>query len=328
MKFSVVIALKAGNAYLKETLAALARVEHLDFDIFVLPDAPLALDARVRVIPTGALGPAAKRDLALKYAQGDVIAFLDDDTFPERAWLKNAEKYFADARVAAIGGPAVTPATDNVWQKASGWVYASLLGGGNYAYRYIPRAQREVDDYPTCNLMVRRAVLQTLGGFDTTFWPGEDTKLCLDITRKLGMKIVYAPDVVVYHHRRPLFSAHLNQVRHYATHRGYFAKRFPETSLRLSYFLPTLLVVGILLGAAMALALPALRATYTASIALYVCAVLASAWLTCQDFFLTVLTALGIMATHLTYGIWFVVGLLSPRLSEERSRSDTRNEHC
>lgn len=318
MKFSIVIPLKVDNAYIRETLARLKEIDYSDYEIFVLPDEPYSWGDGVQSIPTGAVGPAAKRDAALELARGEIVAFLDDDTFPERDWLKNAVKYFADARVAAIGGPAVTPATDNLLQQASGRVYISLLGGGNYAYRYLPKQTKEVDDYPTCNLLVRRSVMQQLGGFDTTFWPGEDTKLCLDII-KLGMKIIYAPDVIVYHHRRALFGGHLKQVRNYALHRGYFAKRFPATSLRPSYFLPTLFVVGLLGGAMLSLLFPGFVPMFAAGIAVYLIAILASAAMVSQGMRLTILVASGIIATHLVYGIWFVFGLLAPRLSEEQA---------
>ena len=318
MKFSIVIPLKTDNAYIRETLARLKEIDCTDFEIFVLPDEPCSWDDSVQVIPTGAIGPGAKRDIALEHARGEIVAFLDDDTFPARDWLKNAVKYFADPRVAAIGGPAVTPATDNLLQQASGGVYTSLLGGGNYAYRYLPKQTKEVDDYPTCNLLVRRSVMQQLGGFDTTFWPGEDTKLCLDIV-KLGMKIIYAPDVVVYHHRRPLFGGHLKQVHSYALHRGYFVKRFPETSLRPSYFLPTLLVAGMIVGAVLSLLIPGFAVLYAAGIALYLLAAFASAAMVSHGVRLTILIALGIIASHLVYGVWFVFGLLAPRLSEEQT---------
>lgn len=318
MKVSIVIPLKGDNAYIRETLAALKQLDYPDYEIFVMPDESCSCGDSARVIPTGAIGPAAKRDLALEQARGDIIAFLDDDTFPARDWLKNAVKYFNDERVAAIGGPAVTPAADNLRQQASGAVYTSLLGGGNYAYRYVPKQTKEVDDYPTCNLLVRRSVLRQLGGFDTTFWPGEDTKLCLDII-KLGMKIIYAPDVMVYHHRRPLFGGHLNQVRNYALHRGYFVKRFPETSLRPSYFLPTLFVVALVAGAGLSLLIPNFALLYAAGIASYVIAATLSAKAVSRGVHLTILVTSGIIATHLVYGIWFVLGLLSPRLREEQS---------
>lgn len=341
-KVSVIIPLREDNDYIRETLGYLREVDYPDFEVILLPDEPFDVrcsifnvqgqaavpsaplrtgggrpSAVVKVIPTGPVGPAAKRDLALPHAKGDILAFLDDDTYSERDWLKNAVKYFEDEEVVAIGGPAVTPPSDSPMQKASGCVYASLLGGGAYAYRYIPQKKREVDDYPTCNLLVRKSVLERLGGFDTRFWPGEDTKLCLGITKELGKKIIYAPDVLVYHHRRPLFLPHLKQVRSYALHRGYFVKRFPHTSLRLWYFLPTLLMVGIIGGGLLLLLLPLLRPLYLAGLAVYLLAVVISAMVTSRDLLLTPIVAAGIITTHLTYSLWFVIGLLSSRLSEE-----------
>ncbi len=317
MRVSVIIPLKRDNPYLRETLDCLSQIDYPDYEVIVLPDEHCSLGDDVRVVPTGPVGPAAKRDLAIAHSTGDLLAFLDDDTYPERDWLKNAAVYFDDECVGAIGGPATTPPTDGFFQRASGYVYQSLLGGGNYAYRYIPQKAREVDDYPTCNLLVRRSVMEQLGGFDTNFWPGEDTILCLGITRKLGLRIIYAPDVLVYHHRRPLFRSHLSQVRNYATHRGYFCKRFPETSLRISYFLPTFLTVGMLAGAILSVFLPALAPLYLFGLCLYALAALLSAAIACRSWAYLAPVALGIVATHLTYGIWFVKGLVSPRLSEE-----------
>jgi GT2 family glycosyltransferase len=174
-----------------------------------------------------------------------------------------------------------------------------------------------VDDFPTCNLLVRREVLKQVGGFDTTFWPGEDTKLCLEITQRLGMKIIYAPDVIVYHHRRPLFGGHLKQVRSYALHRGYFVKRFPATSFRLSYFLPTFLVAGLIIGGLLSFRVSGFAIFYAAGLLAYIAAAVLSAALVSKGWRLTILVASGIIATHLIYGVWFVLGLLSPRLREE-----------
>ncbi|MBI5034284.1 MAG: glycosyltransferase [Chloroflexi bacterium] len=317
MRFSIVIPLKSDNAYIRETLAALKQVDYDDYEIIVLPDEPFdGWGKDVNAIATGAVGPGAKRDLALPHATGDILAFLDDDTYPDCNWLKNSVKYFNDPQIGAIGGPAVTPASDSLRQQASGNVYASFLGGGNYAYRYLPKETKAVDDYPTCNLLVRRTVFESIGGFDTTFWPGEDTKLCLDIVKR-GLKIIYAPDVIVFHHRRPLFAGHLNQVRSYALHRGYFAKRFPQTSLRPSYFLPTFLVIGFGIGIIFSLFFPGFWFVYTVGMVAYVAAVFTSARASSRGFQLTLLTGLGIIATHLVYGVWFVAGLLSLRLSEE-----------
>lgn len=316
-KISVVIATKGDSADLRACLAHTLALDYPDYDILVLPDYPIEdMPAGVKVIPTGPQLPAAKRDMALAFATGEIVAFLDDDAFPRQDWLQNAAPHFSNPAVAAVAGPAVTPPDDSQMAQASGIVYASPLGGGSLTYRYRPQAAREVDDYPTCNLLVRKSILATLGGFNTRFWPGEDTKLCLEITKVLGKKILYVPEVLVYHRRRALFGPHLHQVKSYSLHRGYFVKRYPSTSLRLSYFLPTALVLGILLGPLFALIHPIFQVLYLGAIGAYLAAALLTGiiWGRAR-LFLPV--TLGVILTHLTYGLWFLKGLLSSQLKEE-----------
>lgn len=251
----------------------------------------------------------------MNYARGEILAFIDDDAYPAKDWLVNAMKNFSDPQVAAVGGPAITPENDTIKQKASGLVYSSRLVGGKYAYRYLPGKKIEVDDYPSCNLLIRKSVMQELGGFNTNFWPGEDTKLCLDITRKLGKKIIYDPRVMVYHHRRPLFIPHIKQVADYALHRGYFVKRYPQTSLRLPYFIPTLFVFSLFTGAAFSLFIIPMRIIYILGLTLYLSSVLAFSFSKGLRFIPYLFS--GIIFTHLTYGICFLKGLISGRLKEE-----------
>jgi GT2 family glycosyltransferase len=267
-------------------------------------------------VPTGPIGPSEKRDLALEHCRGEILAFIDDDAYPVRDWLKNAVSYFENPQVAAVGGPAVTPPADGFMEKASGYVYSSPIVSGQFVYRYIPQEMREVDDYPTCNLLIRKSDFEKIGGFDTKFWPGEDTVACLCLTRDLKKKIVYSPDVLVYHHRRPLFLPHLKQVWSYALHRGYFAKRFPETSLRFAYFLPSLLVFGLIAGLLSSLLNPLIRTVYLATLALYLFLVFATS-LKGKGAKMILAVFVGIALTHLCYGIGFLKGLFSRKLKEE-----------
>ena len=269
-------------------------------------------DSRIKVIPTGAVSPAVKRDLAIKTARGEILAFLDDDAYPLKDWLAQALKNFADEDVAAVGGPAVTPAQDSLMRKASGFVYSSPLVSGKFVYRYVPGKRREVDDYPSCNFLVRKDVMSRLGGFNTEFWPGEDTKLCLDITKKLGLKIIYDPRVMVYHHRRPLFLGHLKQIANYALHRGYFVKVFPETSRRPSYFVPTVFLLCVVFGAVLSFFVNALRPVYLSALSLYLGIVMIYGFSKGLRFVLPVF--LGVIATHFTYGFYFLKGLLAQKL--------------
>ncbi len=280
----------------------------------------------VSIVPTGSLTPARKRDIGIQHARGDILAFLDDDAYPSPGWLPAALQRFRDASVGAVAGPAVTPPSDTLRQQASGLIYSSVLVSGPYVYRYVPRQARFVDDYPSCNLLVRREVLVAAGGFDTEFWPGEDTRLCLVITQELKKKIAYDPQVLVYHHRRSIFAGHLQQVASYALHRGYFVKRGQSTSIRPGYFLPSILTATLASGGAVALILPTFGPFYAFGVAVYAILAVAGALVAArccalplkQRLAAAALVAGGIIATHLTYGTYFLEGLTSRTLREER----------
>ena len=314
--FSIVIPTREPSKNLSECLDHCIALDYASYEIIVLPDHEISLEDvqnNVRVIPTDSIPPSAKRDLAIPHAKGEILAFIDDDAYPRKDWLRNAATYFEDANVAAVGGPAVTPDHDNIRQKASGYVLASSLGSGINSYRYTPKKKREVDDYPTCNLLVRKSVLKELGGFDTNYWPGEDTKLCFEIIKKLKMKILYVPDVLVYHHRRELFRPHLKQIWSYAVHRGFFAKKFPETSLRLSYFLPSILVAGLAFGIPLSIANHDISTLFAFPVFAYLLMALIPAVKT-KSLRMAILVFLGIIFTHICYGMGFLRGLLARRL--------------
>ena len=324
---SIVIACPGDSWMLRECLTAIANQTYRHFEVIVLPDGPFAADAgteRVRVIATGKVRPAEKRNLGIREAKGEIVAFIDDDAYPDSHWLEYAIRYFGDPSVGGVGGPGVTPAGDGFLPKLGGRVYDNLLVSGSYRYRYrAGGVRRDVDDYPSCNLFVRKALLDSFGGYRTDFWPGEDTLLCKDIVDR-GARIVYDPWVVVNHHRRALFGAHLRQLGRYAFHRGYFCKRFPSNSLHLAYFVPTAFVLycltwvpaaAILFGpwpASMPSVVHALLGAFVAlPMLVYLLAVLLTTialnpltWL---------LTAAGVVATHFTYGVRFAQGLCASK---------------
>ena len=166
----------------------------------------------------------------------------------------------------------------------------------------------EVDDFPTVNLSVRKDIFEKIGGFDTHYWPGEDTKLCLDIIN-LKYKIIYDPSVVVYHHRRELFLPHLKQIFSYSIHRGFFVKKFPKTSLRLGYFIPTFFVLFLVFGAVLSFLIPYFNYFYVFIMGLYFAMLLFTSIAKRN-----LLVIPGILFTHLVYGVGFVKGLSARRL--------------
>ena len=321
---SVVIACPGWSAMLGECLAALSRQTYREFEVLVLPDAAFDFDASkfgaaVTVIPTGKVRPAEKRNTGISAAKGSIVAFIDDDAYPDQHWLEYAVKYFGIDSVGAVGGPGVTPPGDSYLAKIGGRVYDNILVSGNYRYRYkAGGVRRDVDDYPSCNLLVRKTILDKIGGYRTDFWPGEDTLLCKDIVDS-GSRIVYDPWVVVYHHRRALYAPHLRQLGRYAFHRGYFCRRFPSNSLHVSYFVPSAFVLYLLAwypvscistvpGSVAAyiqaafLLLPLFA--YFAAVILSTAAMNPVTWL---------LTATCVVATHVTYGVRFMHGLCAKK---------------
>ncbi|MEK6976922.1 MAG: glycosyltransferase [Candidatus Hydrothermarchaeota archaeon] len=309
MKVSIIIPCKEIDSNALECIRHCRLLDYPDYEIAILPDHPPTLDPDgARVAATGEVGPSEKRDLGASLSEGALLAFIDDDAYPSREWLKWAVQRFKDDEVAAVGGPGVTPPGDDFLQRASGHVYSSPLGGGALAYRYTPREGREVDDFPSCNFIVRRSVFQELGGFNTRYWPGEDTKLCLEITHKLGKKILYDPRVLIYHHRRRLFLPHMRQVWNYGLHRGHFAKRYPETSLRLAYLLPSLLFLALPAGILLSLLDRGVLPIFIGGFSFYLLMVLLSS-ANRKEPMLIPLIFLGTVLTHFTYGAGFLKGL-------------------
>ena len=127
-KVSIIIPVKRINQYIRESIPHLLNLDYDDYEILILPDEKEELD-NIRIIPTGNVGPAQKRDIGAKHAKGEILAFLDDDSYPRKDWLRNLVKHFSNEKIAAVGGPAVTPSNDNKRQKASGAVLSSFIGG-------------------------------------------------------------------------------------------------------------------------------------------------------------------------------------------------------
>ncbi len=322
---SVVIACPGRSGVLDECIAALAKQTYRKFEVIVLPDGEIdfgghgdALD--LKTVPTGKVRPAEKRNIGIKEARGSIVAFIDDDAYPDMHWLEYAVKYFGDGTIGAVGGPGVTPMNDPYLARVGGRAYDNIFLSGNYRYRYkAGGVKRDVDDYPSCNLLVRTDLLRKIGGYRVDFWPGEDTLLCKDIIDS-GKRIVYDPWVVVNHHRRKLFGPHLRQLGRYAFHRGYFVKRYPSNSFKLPYFVPSAFVVYLV-----ALGVFAIVSVFLeCSCGLLLILAAASAPLAFYLFLLSLttfalnpatwfLTAAGIFVSHIVYGVRFVQGIFAAK---------------
>jgi cellulose synthase/poly-beta-1,6-N-acetylglucosamine synthase-like glycosyltransferase len=314
---SVIIACPNHAACLDECIEKLIAQEwEGELEVIVLPDEdfekPSAYPDFVKIIPTGKLRPAEKRNIGIKEARFELLAFVDDDAAPLEGWLEHAIPYFSDETVVGVGGPALTPSTDSFLSAAGGRVYANIFVSGGYRRRYIPTRVCNDDDLPSCNLFVRKSAVEAIGGYDVRYWPGEDTQLCMALTENTGKRIVYDPWVQVIHHRRALFLPHLRQVSRYAKHRGHFARRGFSTSFRLCYMVPTAFVLGVILGGVVVAVagLAWLTWIYAACCGLYLLLTFFSSF--SFNPIMWVATWLGVIATHFAYGINFAYGWFAP----------------
>jgi len=305
--FSIIIPVRKSNPYLEETLLKLKNQTIKNFEIIVVTDKI-----------SGTANPSEKRNLGAKIAKGEYLVFFDDDSFPKSNYFKNTQKLVKKyPNFAAFCGPCLTPPKDNLYQQASGLVWSSWLGsGGAGVYRNSIKPSRFVDDYPSVNLIVKKTNFIKAGMFDPKYWPGEDTVLCLKLTKELSQKILYHPSLVVYHHRRAVLTHHLQQITRYAIQRGYFAKKFPQTSFRIGYFLPSFFIFYLML-----LAISYFTIIYKLlffPLYLYL-SILFFTFFTfihqTKKLYLSFLSTLTIPITHIYYGILFLHGLFKKNVN-------------
>jgi cellulose synthase/poly-beta-1,6-N-acetylglucosamine synthase-like glycosyltransferase len=265
-KVSIIIPCKHIDSYTKQCIQHCKNLDYPDFEIIVLPDENGERLEDVKIISTGNVSPGKKRNIGVENSSGEILAFIDNDAYPKKDWLKNAVRYFNNDEIAAVGGPGITPEEDSDMQKVSGYILSSFLVG-NLSNRFKESKAYESDDIHSCNFIARKEVVEKVR-WNEKYWPGEDTLMCLGI-RRLGMKMLETPDVVVYHHRKPVFIPHLKQVSRFGLHRGFFAKKFPENSRRFTYFIPSLLILYFIAGGVLSIFNQTVRTFYIVSLLAY-----------------------------------------------------------
>ena len=145
------------------------------------------------------VGPAGARDRGAAVANGPVLAFVDADVEPGGDWLAPLRAQLADPEVGLVAPRVI--ATDEPsdvrarYDRACspldlGRHPAEVVQGGRVAY------------VPSVTVLVRRRVLEQLGGFDVDLRVGEDVDLVWR-ARTSGWRTRYQPDAVVRHRVRP-----------------------------------------------------------------------------------------------------------------------------
>ena len=298
----------------KECIHRCKELSYHPFEIILLPDDKPDQISGVTIISTGSISPGAKRNIGIESSNGTLCAFIDSDAFPTIDWLKNSVKYFNDSKIAAIGGPGYTPNSNSFLQKAGGHVLSSFMVGA-LSKRVNGSSILESVDVPSFNFIARKEIILAVGGWNEKYWPGEDTLLCMAIT-DYGKRILMVPDVVVYHHRRPLFLEHIKQVSNYGRHRGFFVKKFHGNSEKFVFFIPFIFVLCSVTAFIVGLLNPNYRFIFIILSSLYFVISLGTSIVQVRDLRMVVVVVVGILITHVCYGISFMVGILSGDLKK------------
>jgi N-acetylglucosaminyl-diphospho-decaprenol L-rhamnosyltransferase len=163
---------------------------------------PQAFDA-LHLVEAGAnLGFAAGNNAGARTARGALLAFLNNDTVVEPAWLARlcgaltAQPRFAMAtsRLVFLDDPSIVDSAGDGYLRAGGAFKHGYGGPADHAL-----ASREV--FGACGgaFLIRRALYEALGGFDERFFMVyEDVDLSYR-ARLLGHRCWYAADAVVRH---------------------------------------------------------------------------------------------------------------------------------
>lgn len=201
-------------------------------------------------------GQGAARNEAVKQAKGEIIAFLDDDCLASKGWLKALVPCFQHPDVAAAGGRVESANLARPLEKYE-QVQSPLLMGGNQ--RKV-RKGSALSYLATCNLLVRKKSLLSVGSFDPELRVGEDVDLCRRILER-GELIYYLPAGLVFHHHRSELIPFLKRRFNYGQSEARLHTRNPKEKRMLVFFPGNSIILGAtILTALLAGVLPALAA--------------------------------------------------------------------
>jgi len=185
---SVITPVYNGERYLREALASLFAQDYRPFESIVVDDgsedssAAIAQSFPVRYHRQENQGAAAARNAGIALAGGDLVAWLDsDDLLPPNKLSLQAGYLAEHPEVGCVVGRQEIM-LEGV--EAPEWLTRDAIYG-------------DLDGIPLVSAMVRKPVLDELGGFDASFGFAEDRDLFIRM-REHGVRIEVLPKIMVY----------------------------------------------------------------------------------------------------------------------------------
>jgi GT2 family glycosyltransferase len=202
--FSIIIPTYSRPAELASCLEALTRqrLAPNSFEVIVVDDGspapPEAVVQRfhdrldITLLTAGHAGPAAARNHGAARASGRFLAFTDDDCRPAPQWLPELEVCCTALPDHLVGGRTLNALETNSYAATSQLILDIAYG------RYNAPGVGEARFFASNNMAMAAERFRAVGGFDRSFTTSEDRELC-DRWLRLGYRLTYRPDAIVYH---------------------------------------------------------------------------------------------------------------------------------
>lgn len=144
----------------------------------------------IKMISKSLNAPAAY-NFAIKRIKTNIIGFIDSDAKLDPKWLNTLVKDLTDPQVAGVSGSIETWNNENKWARSIGY---------DLQNRY-DRIKKPVIRIATMNLLMKKKIIEEVGGFDENLASQYDTDLGFRISEK-GYQILLNSEAKCYHFNR------------------------------------------------------------------------------------------------------------------------------
>lgn len=224
-RISVVVCSYNGARTIRDTMEGLLRLAYPTYEVIVIDDGSTDATASIvreygfRLISTENRGLSNARNTGLQAAQGEIVAYIDDDAYPDLHWLTYLAATFIRSNHAGVGGPNLAPAGD-------GWI-ADCVANAPGGPVHVLLSDREAEHIPGCNMAFRKSTLQSIGGFDPRYRAaGDDVDVCWRLQQR-GWTLGFHPSAVVWHHRRNSVGMYWKQQKGYGKAEALLEEKWP-----------------------------------------------------------------------------------------------------
>jgi glycosyltransferase involved in cell wall biosynthesis len=197
---------------------------------------------RERVVVFDSRSRGDRYDRAAEQARGSLLVFTDSRMRLPVGWATRVLDFFADPDVGIAGGP-VLPRSWGRGERVSALIVNRHLGATPAGH--LGRLDRPglVSELAGSNLVIRRDLFQSVGGFQSPNIGGEALRLCYKVRSLLERDIPYSPTLAVTATSRSFPGAFLAEIAGFGRLRGELARRYHEMAPFVPYGLPTLAVL-------------------------------------------------------------------------------------